>query len=258
MKNLLVLFFFFFIYASLVAQDDEYIIEDPSKKGVPPTFDKTQISNPDYTNYFLMPTAFTLKKKEIRLASTDLIFAKGSYGLSDRTTVSVNISALTMLTLGLKHSIKVSEDITIAGSISGGQLLYISPDTMSFIGGANLLVSFGDIQNNFSAGVGLFYMYSNFDFIDEDREITFFHFFIGAQRQISKRLYLVIDGIYFPTYQVYTGGVGIKLTLGKKISLGFGFMPIAWNDVTTNSGVKLQPVTIPLISFKILLNKNRN
>ncbi|NCP45438.1 MAG: hypothetical protein GW818_03165, partial [Flavobacteriales bacterium] len=83
-------------------------------------------------------------------------------------------------------------------------------------------------------------------------------FFIGAQRQISKRLYLVIDGIYFPTYQVYTGGVGIKLTLGKKISLGLGFMPIAWNDVSTNRGVELQPVAIPLLSFKILLNKKRD
>ncbi|PKP47763.1 MAG: hypothetical protein CVT95_05260 [Bacteroidetes bacterium HGW-Bacteroidetes-12] len=258
MKNLLILFFFFFIYASLIAQDDEYIIEDPSKKGVNATFDKTQISNPDYTSYFLMPTAFTLKKKEIRLASTDLVFAKGSYGLSDRTTVSINLSAFTMLTLGLKHSIKVSEDITIAGTISGGQLLNINPDTLSFIGGANLLISFGDIQNNFSAGVGLYYMYSNFDFIDEDREITFFHFFIGAQRQISKKLYLVIDGIYFPTYQVYTGGIGVKLTLGKKISLGLGIMPIAWNDVSTNRGVELQPVAIPLLSFKMLLNKQRD
>lgn len=258
MKTIISTILFLFSFSILFAQDDEYIISDPSKKKeVNSKFGSNQISNPDYTNYFLMPTAFTLKKKEIRLATTDILFIKGSYGLSDRTTVSVNFSAFTMFTLALKHSINISEDITIAGSISGGQLLYLNPDTLAYLGGVNALVSFGDIQNNFSAGIGIFYLYSNFDLIDEDREITFFHFFIGAQRQISKKLYLVVDALYFPVYQIYTGGIGVKMTIRRKISLGFGFMPMAWNDVTTNNGVEIQPVAIPIISFKLLLNKQR-
>lgn len=240
---------------SLFAQDDDYIIDNPKNNSKNKHTHLDQIPNPDYTNYFLMPTAFTLKKNEIRLSATDILFGKASFGLSDKTTVSVNVSLFTMFTLALKYSKKIAEDITLAGTISGGQLFQLSKDTLALIGGASLLASFGDAQNNVTAGVGLFFMKSNFDFVNENRNLTFFHFFVGLQRQISRRIYFSLDGIYFPTYQLYTGSVGVKITIKENMSLGVGIMPIAWNDVSTSGGVEIQPVVLPHVSYKILINR---
>lgn len=253
--KILITILFFFASINLIAQNDEYIIANPKKSKKNPSQALNQLPNPDYTNYFLMPTAFTLKKNEIRLASTDILFGKASFGLTDRTMLSVNISLFTMATVSIKHSKKISEDITLAGTVSGGQLFQLNEDTLALIGGASMLASFGDIQNNITAGIGLFYLKSNFDFVNDNRDLTLFHFFVGLQRQISRRVYFSFDGMFFPRYQLYTGSVGVKITIKENMSLGLGFMPIAWNDVSTNGGVEVQPVAIPIVAYKILFNR---
>src|SRR5690606_29685825 len=94
-----------------------------------------------------------------------------------------------------------------------------------------------------------------FDFVNNEDELSFFHFFIGGHRQIGQRLFISFDLMYFPSYQVYTGSAGVKITIQENMSLGIGVMPIAWNDVSTNNGVEFQPILIPLLSFKVLFNK---
>jgi len=250
-----------FSVTAFAQTDDDYVNEDktttPKQKR---SIDGDAIiiygiSNPDYTNHFLTPTSLTLKKGEIRLASSDIIFAKASYGLTNSTTISVNSALFGMFIPSIKQSITISNELTIAASISGGQLLSISSDSVIAFGGGSAMGTLGNIQNNFTFGAAFYYTKGTFDFVNNEDELSFLHFFIGGHRQISQRVFISFDVMYFPTYQVYTGSAGVKITIRENMSLGIGVMPIAWNDVSTNNGVEFQPILIPLLSFKMLLNK---
>lgn len=262
MKNLFFTILYISFSVTAFAQtDDDYVNEDKTttskqKRTINP--DATTIygiSNPDYTNHFLTPTSLTLKKGEIRLASSDIIFAKASYGLTNSTTISVNSALFGMFIPSIKQSITISNELTIAASISGGQLLSISSDSVIAFGGGSVMGTLGNIQNNFTFGAAFYYTKGTFDFVNNEDELSFLHFFIGGHRQISQRVFISFDVMYFPAYQVYTGSAGVKITIRENMSIGIGVMPIAWNDVSTNNGVEFQPILIPLLSFKMLLNK---
>lgn len=262
MKNIFftLLYILFSLTASAQTEDD-YVNENKktsSKQKRTIRSGETIIygtSNPDYTNHFLTPTSLTLKKGEIRLASSDIIFAKASYGLTNSTTVSVNTALFGMFIPSIKQSITLNDGLTIAASVSAGQLLSISSDSVIAFGGGSIMGTMGNIQNNFTFGAAFHYAKGTFDFANNKEELPFFHFFIGGHRQISQKVFISFDILYFPTYQVYTGSAGVKITLRENMSLGIGVMPIAWNDVSTNNGVEFQPILIPLLSFKMLLNK---
>ncbi|MBL1233552.1 MAG: hypothetical protein COA31_012605 [Flavobacteriales bacterium] len=262
MKNLFFIIICISFSVTAFAQtDDDYVNEDKTttpkqKRSI--DSDATiiyGISNPDYTNHFLTPTSLTLKKGEIRLASSDIIFAKASYGITNSTTISINSALFGMFIPSIKQSVAINNELTIAASLSGGQLLAINEDSVIAFGGGSIMGTLGNIQNNFTFGAAFYYAKGTFDFANNKDELPFFHFFIGGHRQIGQRLFISFDIMYFPTYQVYTGSAGIKITIRENMSLGIGVMPIAWNDVSTNNGVEFQPILIPLLSFKILLNK---
>ena len=250
-----------FSVAAFAQTDDDYVNEDKtttSKQKRTISNDATTIygiSNPDYTNHFLTPTSLTLKKGEIRLASSDIIFAKASYGLTNSTTISVNSALFGMFIPSIKQSITINDGLTIAASLSAGQLLSISQDSVIAFGGGSVMGTLGNIQNNFTFGAAFYYTKGTFDFVNNKDELSFLYFFIGGHRQISQRVFISFDAMYFPAYQVYTGSAGVKITIRENMSLGIGVMPIAWNDVSTNNGVEFQPILIPLLSFKMLLNK---
>ncbi len=262
MKNIFFIIIFISFSVTAFAQtDDDYVNEDKSSSSKQKrTIDSDAtvifgISNPDYTNHFLTPTSLTLKKGEIRVTSTDIIFAKASYGLTNSTTISVNTALFGMLIPSIKQSIVVNNELTIAASLSGGQLLAINEDSVVVFGGGSVMGTLGNIQNNFTFGAAFYYAKGTFDFANNKDELSFFHFFIGGHRQISQRVFISFDMMYFPSYQVYTGSAGVKITIKENMSLGIGVMPIAWNDVSTNNGVEFQPILIPLLSFKMLFNK---
>lgn len=262
MKSVFFALLCFVLSSTAFAQtNDDYVNEEKTistkeKRSINP--DATTIygiSNPDYTNHFLTPTSYTLKKKEIRVASTDIFFAKASYGLTNSTTISVNTALFGMFIPSIKQSIVINNELTIAASLSGGQLLAINEDSVIAFGGGSIMGTLGNIQNNFTFGAALYYAKGTFDFVNNEDELSFFHFFIGGHRQIGQRLFISFDLMYFPSYQVYTGSAGVKITIQENMSLGIGVMPIAWNDVSTNNGVEFQPILIPLLSFKVLFNK---
>lgn len=262
MKNLFFIILYISFSVTAFAQtDDDYVNEDKtttSKQKCTINPDATTIygiSNPDYTNHFLTPTSLTLKKGEIRLASSDIIFAKASYGLTNSTTISVNSALFGMFIPSIKQSVVVNNEMTIAASLSAGQLLAIDEDSVIAFVGGSVMGTLGNIQNNFTFGAAFYYAKGTFDFANNKDELPFFHFFIGGHRQISQRVFISFDVMYFPAYQVYTGSAGVKITIRENMSLGIGVMPIAWNDVSTNNGVEFQPILIPLLSFKMLLNK---
>jgi len=120
-------FFFIaaFCCATCYAQNEDYVVKKPIKPHRNPIL-FSQIDNPDYTNYFLTPTAFSLPRRDIRASGTDIIFAKGSYGLTNKTVVSANISMFGMITGAIKSQLEINEDISIAATASFGELSAIS------------------------------------------------------------------------------------------------------------------------------------
>jgi len=249
-------FCFFCIFsvccAKYYAQD--YVVNKPTKPHRKPIL-FSQIANPDYTNYFLTPTAFALPKRDIRLSDTDVLFAKGSYGLTNKTLVSANISMFGMVTAAIKSQLEINEDISIAATASIGELTAISPDSVVLFAGGAVLGTYGNHQNNLTVGVGYYYVKSTFDLINEIRNIPLYHVFFGLQKQITRRVYMVVEGMYFPDYKVYSGAAGIKIIIQESMSLNFGVTPIAWNDVRRNKTV-LDGNIIPMVSFRMLLDRH--
>jgi len=111
MSKAIIVLLILITYNYSYAQDD-YVITIPDKKEAHPTLFNS-IDNPDFTNYFITPTAFTLHKREIRVSGTDLVFAKGSFGLTNKTTVSANIGFWGMVTGAIKTKIALAQDIII-------------------------------------------------------------------------------------------------------------------------------------------------
>jgi hypothetical protein len=250
-------FTFFFIISLFITTatygQDDYVISKPINNHTPKSF--AQIANPDYTNYFLTPTAFTLKSRDIRLSGTDIIFAKGSYGITNTTTASVNISLIGTVTGVLKQRIELSEDISIAGTISFGQVAAIDEDSIIYIGGGSVVGTYGDIQNNFSIGTGFYYVRSTFILFNEETDLPLYNIFIGGQRQIGRKTYLMFDGIYFPDYRFYTGAIGIKVVIKSSMSLSFGLMPVAFDDVR-GSRNSFDGGILPVVTFRMLLDRH--
>jgi hypothetical protein len=258
-----IFFFFFFLILityNLSAQDDDYVISNPDiieKKVVKPkpVKDLNAVPNPDFTNYFLTSTAYTLKKKNFRLSGTDILFIKASYGISNNAMASVNVSLFGTVAGTIKQQINVSEDIKFGVTVSGGRLFYIPLDTSIYYGGGQALASLGDTQDNITIGTGFYYIRSTFDIINEEKELFIHTMFIGAQKQISRKMYIMGEVIYFSNYKVITGAIGVKVVVGDRISLNFGIMPLAWNEPGSNQFMVL-PGAIPLISFRMLLGKD--
>lgn len=260
-KNALLLFLVFLSFIKIIAQEVEYVIKDPKKSYKPAskniTVDTTLIPNPDYTSYFLNSTAYTLEKKKIRLSGTDVIFMKASYGITDNTTLSVNISLFGTFTGSIKQQINLTNTLKLGISASVGRLFFISPDSMSHFGGAQANITIGDRQNNITFGTGIYYVKSNFDLLgDGEESFISNNIYIGFQKQLGKKTYLMAEGMYFLNYDIFTGALGLKFIIGNRVSLSFGVMPFGYNIASINKTV-VEPIPIPLISFRYLLGKNR-
>ena len=119
------------------------------------------------------------------------------------------------------------------------------------------MVTLGDRQNNITAGSGFYYMKSTFDLFGNGNEVLLINnVYVGLQKQIGKKWYFMTEGIYFINNQVFTGAIGMKVVLGDRIALNFGLMPFGFNDPGANKTV-VEPIPIPLISFRLLLGRNR-
>lgn len=248
------IFFFFFclITLSAFAQDDEYVIEQPKE---PKNRVFSTLPNPDYTNYLLSSSAYTLKKRDIRISGTDIIFAKGSYGLSNNTTASLSISLIGGFIGSIKQQLEINEDLKLGASASIGNILSVPEDSTIFFAGGQIMATLGDIQNNITGGIGAYYAKGTFDVINAEREFQLNNFFIATQKQIGRKVYLIAEGMYFWNYNVFSGSLGVKIVIKEYMSLLFGVMPIAWDDPRINQ-TNVEASAIPLVSFRILLDRH--
>jgi hypothetical protein len=251
-KALCFLLLFSIIQSILYAQDEEYVIDQPKSK-IDKFINKTE--NPDFTNYSLTASAYTLDKKDFRLATTDIIFTKLSYGISNNTMASVNISLIGTFVGALKHQFHVSDNLKLGMSCSGGQIYDVGEDTVvNFLGGQTM-ITLGDIQDNITIGTGIYYANSNQAIINREKEFLLSNVYASTQKQIGRKTYLMAEAIYFWNYKVISGALAFKFIIKTKMSLIAGIMPIYWNG---NSAARIESQTssIPLISFRMLLNKD--
>jgi len=254
-QKILFLFFSIIITSSFNAQEVDYVISNPSddeKKAFkkPRAIDSTKTANPDYTSYLLNASSFTLKKGGLRLSGTDALFMKGSIGITDNTMASVNISLFGTFTLSVKQKINLTDNLKLGIAASGGRLLFITFDSTTYFGGGQVMVTLGDHQNNITAGTGFYYLKDGKD------DYLANNVYVAFQKQLGKKTYLMAEGIYFTYSKIITGALGMKIVFGDRIGLNFGLMPFGWINPTNNQ-VVAEKIVIPVISFRILLGKNR-
>jgi len=244
---------FFLIFNAIgLCQDEDYVINKPTKTK---TSIFSSIPNPDYTNYSLTASSYTLKKREIRISATDFIFYKGSYGLTNNTMVSLSTSFIGTLTASIKQQFNLSEDLKLGVSASAGQILGISEDTIIGFGGGQVMATLGDIQNNITLGYGLYYAKSSYEVISDEKDFLLSNIFVGTQKQLGRKIYLMAEGIYFLNYNVFSGAISVKVILKTNMAITAGLMPIGWNG-RTSSRSRDETSLIPLISFRMLLNRH--
>ena len=249
MKKGILLFLLFYSSTHLSIAQDDYVISEPSNSKVSPT---DSLLNPDFVSYLLTSSAYTLNKGDFRISSTDIIFAKGSYGLTKNTTGSISISLIGTLVGSIKQQFHINDDLKIGVSASIGQVLSIPTDSTIFFGGGHAIATYGDIQDNISFGSGFYYAKGTFDVLNEEREFLLSNSYIAIQKQIRRRIYLIAEGIYFWNYNVFSGAGGFKVIIKRNMALGFGIMPIAWKDPSINRS-NVEAGAIPIISFRIIL-----
>jgi len=242
-------------FNNITAQVHDYVMDKPErKKAKNRVF--SQIANPDFTNYFLTASAFTLRSRDIRLSNTDILFTKGSYGLTNNTTASLNVSFLGTTAGAIKHKIDLTDDLKLGISASLGSLATISEDSLIYFGGGQTMLTSGDHQNNITFGIGYYYVISTFELLRNDDQLPFYNLYIGLQKQIGKRTYFMGEVIYFPEYNVITGSAGIKVIIKNNMSICGGLMPIS-NEYQYVGNRKIrQSTVIPLLSFRMLLDRH--
>lgn len=236
----------------LKGQEDEYVINQPSQDPETP-FKK--LENPDYTNYLLSSSSHTLKKRDMRIANSDIIFSKGSYGLTDNTTASLSASLIGGLTASIKQKINLADDVNLGFSGTIGRIANLPTDSFIFFTGGQTMITLGDIQNNITFGIGFYYAKSSFPLINEEKEFLLSNFYIATQKQIGRRVYIIAEGIYFNNYNTISGALGTKITIKDKMTLGVGIMPLIWIDPNINNS-NIEANALPLLSFSMLLDRN--
>lgn len=248
----------FFIYILLsnititIAQDDyvsDIKIEDQTSKfkGIP---------NPDFTNYTFTASAYTLKKRDFRFSNTDIIFGKASYGLTDNTMASINISLIGTTVAAIKQRINLNDAIDLAFSASAGQALFLPKDSIVLITGGQSLITFGDHQNNFTVGAGFYYAKGNYDLVGEKRELFLQNIFVATQQQLKPKTYLVAEGMYFLNYNAFTGSLALKFIIKTNMSLLVGLMPLFRDGRVTPNRSAIEGGVVPVASFRLYLDRH--
>ncbi len=236
------------------AQDDDYVVKD--KKSAKPLFKKDiyNTPNPDYTSYFISPTAFTLTKRDFRLASNDLVFFKVTYGLTSNSNVSLNTSLFGTIIGSVKHSIALQENQQLSFSASFGDFTASLKDTNILFGGGDANFTLGDHQNNVTFGTGFHAVKSNIDLIQDKRQVFVHTLNFGVQRQIGQKTYLMVDGYYFTNFSILTGAAGLKFVIKTRYALNVGVMPILWKTIRSTR-YDIKPNRIPVVSFRMLIER---
>lgn len=240
----------------IAQEEDEYVFKNKSNPKKKSISNKSiyDVPNPDYTSYFLSPTAFTLTKRDFRLASNDIMFFKATYGLTDHTNVSLNTSLFGSLIGSIKQSIDIDDNQKLAFSASVGDFTASLKDTNVLFTGVDACFTFGDHQNNISFGTGFYYIKSSFDILYDRKEFYAHVITFGIQRQISRKTYIMVDGYYFTNYSILTAAAGFKFIIRSRYNLNIGVMPILWNDIR-GSRYDVKPTMIPVFSFRMLIER---
>lgn len=259
LNSFIVLILCLFSLTFCIAQEDEdYVLKNKnSRKSIRQLTDKKDIydiSNPDYTSYFISPTAFTITKRDFRLASNDIMFFKVTYGLTDHTNISINTSLFGSLIGSIKQSIDIDENQKLAFSASLGDFTASLKDTNILFTGADACFTLGDHQNNISFGTGFYYIKSSIDIFNDRRELYAHVISFGLQNQITKKTYFMVDGYYFTNYSIFTAALGFKFIIRTRYNLNVGVMPILWNDIRS-SRYDIKPTMIPVVSFRMLIDR---
>ncbi len=247
----LILFSFFKVQAQ---NDEEYV--ESYKNTKKPIFSKDlyEYKNPDYTSYFISPTAFTITKRDFRIAGNDFIFYKLTYGLTGKTNVSINTSLFGSIIGSIKHSFDVRENNRFALSASFGDFTAALKDTSIWFGGADAVYTIGNHENNMSFGTGFYSIKTNLELLQRNKLFYFHSITFGIQRQIAKKTFLMAEGYYFTNYSIFTGAGGLKFIIKSKYALNIGVMPILWNNIRQNR-YSPKPFVIPVVSLRMLIKR---
>ncbi|MCB0402304.1 MAG: hypothetical protein KDD41_09495 [Flavobacteriales bacterium] len=252
MKRITILFLTIITSSIVVLAQDDYVL--PETEAPVPKTQELKFPNPDFTNYSFSAAAFTLDKGDAQLLGTDILFSKISYGINDRSMISMNASLFGTFTVSFKQRIPVNEEFNLAFSACAGNFLFIDKDSIIRLFGGQSLATFGNHQNNVTFGIGLYFGKSSFEVVDQTKNLFFHHVFVATQRQIRPKTYLVAEGMYYWNYNTFMGSFAMKFVIKSRMSLHVGIMPLYRNGRISRNQTRQERGAVPIISYRWLLH----
>ncbi len=154
--------------------------------------------NKNADHYFMLPSAFQLKKRDGYIRSTYLLYNSFSYGLTDNVSVSGGVDLLHLMTsvagkndfgnlyyVSVKGSMKISDQLRLgigAYKMRIYKFDYTMPMASMTLGNRNshVTLSYGQNIQNMTTTNSNMYM-------------------VGAQKRINDQLYIIGEYVQFPT-----------------------------------------------------------
>jgi hypothetical protein len=175
--------------------------------------------NKNSDHYFMLPSAFQLRKKDAYIRSTYLLFNSFSYGLTDHISISAGADFLHFMKsiagennfgnlyfVSLKGGVQLSENIRLG--LGAYKMRFYKFDASLPI--ASLTI--GNRNNHFTASYGKNIQ----NFSSENGNM----FMAGGQKRINDKIYLVGEYIQFPTIMDEGANSQAVFSYGMRYSSG--------------------------------------
>ncbi len=214
-------------------------------------FDDGYYSN----NYMLTENALPFKKGGLNATAHYFLVDNINYSFNENFGISTNVFVFLPVSIGLKCSFKISEDIYAGGNA----YIYGTPSDEGFMSpfmGASGRVTKGNDEQNFSLGGGIIFARVTDSLQLASRTTKYdqaYYFSFSYSNRFSKHAALSIESILFPQVNLNMTGASIKWIRDPSDQWNFGCYALYIGDfkaLTSNARF----VPIPYLSYSVFFD----
>ncbi len=179
-------------------------------------------------HYLISSSPYGVKKKEINIQSSEIVFISAWYGITDRISVSLG-TVLSFDGDGLVVSFKSKYNYPISKKINVAVQYNQYFDGVYNLSYGSAMLGYGDIENNISVGYTKGLRLNGFDIFDYALNTMN----ISGVKRISKRFALLMDNYIandiFTDTNILLYGIGARV-MGRSSSFDFGVYGATGSD----------------------------
>ncbi|HXB41076.1 MAG TPA: hypothetical protein VNZ49_11080 [Bacteroidia bacterium] len=204
--------------------------------------------------YVTGSNAFLLKKKEIFISSSYLLFYNINYSFNQHFALGISTSAIgAPIGIKVKANYEIGHKLYLGMEGVAGGMMYLNPQTYGT--GGVLKLTFGDENKNYTFFAG----YADLELWIPSRRgsrrrppvvANYYQRYstpfagVAAALPLTQKACFTAEAFAFPSVAVYTGSAAIRTIAWKKMSFVFGIQIIGNASVNVNKAF-----TLPYVGF---------